>query len=366
MAELSDFLSTNRRQWDAEVWDGLIQTIAAELAPLKEQLNIQKEVTDAIIARGLTVIEQEIAPLVGQADEILENATIELAAKLVRFEAKVVGGTVLTSSSTSATLANAATINLTIPAADREFFAPTPYISLSRASSVANWAIGKVNSFNRLTGSLAVTLEQVAGAGGPYADWIITSLPGASMLQKWYYDQTVTLRQAVADDKSTTTTASATAVSSKDTAVAAKNTAVQAATDVRQAIAVPLVTPTAPVEGQLWYDGAVVRVYDPLLGFTPVVTASLGGIRFERGTFGTSPSGTITVGGGFSSVMVFVNGVLLAETADYTAISPNVQILAPVQGDEYFIWAYKAIDATDYYTKEEANTRFVVSDGGTY
>lgn len=366
MAELSDFLSTRKRDWSSEVWDGLINAIAAELAPLKEQLNIQKEVTDAIIARGLTVIEQEIAPLVGQADEILENATIELAAKLVRFEAKVVGGTVLTSSSSSATLANAATINLTIPAADREFFAPTPYISLSRASSVANWAIGKVNSFNRLTGSLAITLEQVVGAGGPYADWIITSLPGAAMLQQRFYEQTVALRQAVAEDKTTTTSASSAAVSAKDTAVSAKNTSVQAVTDIRKMVAVPIVTPVAPVEGQLWWDGSVVRVYDPVLGFIPAVSASIGGMSFVKGTFGANPTGTILVGGGFTSVMVFVNGALLSETADYTATSPNVKVLLPLQGDEYFIWAYNAVDTSDYFTKEEANNRFALGDGGTY
>ncbi|MCF7646899.1 hypothetical protein KQ944_18045 [Bacillus subtilis] len=197
MSDLSSFLSTKNKQWSANLWDGFIEAVQARLAPLEEQLDIQKEVTDAIIARGLTVIEQELAPIVKQADQILNDSTASLNAKLERFEKKVTGGTVICASKTAASLANGATINLTLVPEDREFFAPTPFLAISRASTVANWAIGKVNSFNRQTGALSVTLEQVTGAGGPYNDWIITSLPGATLYQKHLLEQAILIDRSV-------------------------------------------------------------------------------------------------------------------------------------------------------------------------
>lgn len=363
MSDLSSFLSTRNKQWSAKLWDGFIEAVQARLAPLDEQLDIQKEVTDAIIARGLTVIEQELAPIVAQADQILGESTASITAKLDRFEQKVAGGTVICSSKTSATLANAATLNLTLIEADREFFAPTPFLALSRASTTANWAIGKVNSFNRSTGALSITLEQVTGPGGPYTDWIITSLPGATLLQKSYYEQTLALRQQVAEDKAATTEDRQTAVEAKDAAqtaagqsVAAKNASQQAYADVRQVIAEPIVPPVNPVVGQIWWDGAVTRVYDGV-GFAPTVTTSIGGRRFEQGTFGPAPDGVISVGGGFTAALVFVNGSLLREGEDYTANSPDIVILAPHEGDEYFVEAYLATDATDYDTKKRVNQK---------
>jgi len=372
MSDLSSFLSTRNKEWSAKLWDGFIEAVQARLAPLEEQLDIQKEVTDAIIARGLTVIEQELAPIVAQADQILDESTAEITAKLERFEQKVTGGTVICASNTSATLANAATLNLTVIPVDREFFAPTPFLALSRASTTANWAIAKVNSFNRSTGALSITLEQVTGAGGPYSDWIITSLPGATLLQKSYYEQTLALRQQVADDKAATAADRQTAVEAKDAAqtaagqsIAAKNASQQAYADVRQVIAEPLIPPTAPVVGQIWWDGSITRVYDGV-GFVPTVTTSIGGRRFEQGTFGPAPDGVITVGGGFTAALVFLNGSLLREGEDYTANSPDIVILAPQQGDEYFVEAYLATDATDYYTREQVDNLIANSDGGTY
>lgn len=364
MSDLSSFLSTKNKEWSAKLWDGLIEALGARLAPLEEQLNIQREVADAIIARGLTVIEQELAPIVAQADQILDESTAEITAKMERFEAKVTGGTVLTSSITSASLSNGATVNLTIAQADREFFATTPYIALSRASTTANWAIGKVNSFNRTTGVLALTLEQVTGPGGPYTDWIITSLPAATLFQKSIYEQTLALRQQVADDKAATSQDRADAQAARlgaegaATASADARDGSQAAyADLRKAVAEPIVPPNDPHIGQLWWDGTIVRVYDGV-GFVPTVTASIGGLRFDEGVFGVDPDGVITIGGGYSFVMVWLNGVLLYESrGDYVSTSPTVTIGAATEGDEWKYWAYQAVDATDYDTKEQVNTK---------
>ena len=363
MSDLSSFLSTRNKVWSAELWDGLIEAIGARLAPLEEQLNIQKEVTDAIIARGLTVIEQELAPIVAQADEVLNQATADIEAKIERFERKVTGGTVLSYSTSPATVSNGKTINIIIAQEDREFFAPTPYLSLSRASTIETWAIGKLISFNRITGALSLTLEQVTGAGGPYNDWVITSLPGATLLQKAYYEQTLALRNQVAADKIATGQDRAAAASSATTAgnaatasIQAKDASIGAFNEMRRAIAEPILPPVNPEIGQIWYDGSVVRVFDGV-GFVPTVTASIGGLRFESGSFDDANDGVVVVGGGFSFAMVFLNGALLSEGTDYDATSPNIVFNNFGVGDEYFIWAYQAIDATDYDTREEVNEK---------
>lgn len=368
MSDLSSYLSTRNKQWSAKLWDGFIEAVQARLAPLEEQLDIQKEVADAIVARGLTVIEQELAPIVAQADQILDESTASINAKLARFEQKVTGGTVISMSNSSATLANGATLNLTIVPADREFFAPTPFLAISRASTVANWAIAKVNSFNRTTGALSITLEQVNGAGGPYTDWIITSLPGATLLQKDYYEKTLALRAQVADDKVKTGEDRAAALAHKNDAsdaaalsVAARNGSAQAFADMRKAIAVPLVPPTAPEIGQIWWDGNVVRVYDGV-GFVPTVTASIGGLRFDEGSFPAGTDGVITIAGGFRFVMIWLNGALLYESrGDFVSATPDITIPSATEGDEWKYWAYQAIDATDYDTKEQVNEKIVTA-----
>lgn len=371
MSDLSSFLSTQNKAWSTQLWDGLIEAIGARLAPLEENLGIQREVTDAIIARGLTVIEQELAPIVAQADEILSESTAEITAKLERFEQKVTGGTVIAMSTSSASLSNGATINLTLVVEDREFFAPTPYLALSRASTTANWALAKVNSFNRSTGALSITLEQVTGAGGPYTDWVITSLPAATLIQKAYLEQTLLAKTAAEGSAGASATSAAASQASRvkseearDQSVTAKagsESALSATQGVlaeaRMMIAEPLVPPTNPVEGQLWWDGSVVRVYDGV-AFVPTVTASIGGLRFESGVVGDLTDATLTVGGGFSSLMLFVNGVLQVAGVDYTAISPDVVLDGDyADTDLYYVWAYQAIDSTDYDTKEQVNDK---------
>lgn len=371
MSDLSSFLSTQNKAWSTQLWDGLIEAIGARLAPLEENLGIQREVTDAIIARGLTVIEQELAPIVAQADEILSESTAEITAKLERFEQKVTGGTVIAMSTSSASLSNGATINLTLVVEDREFFAPTPYLALSRASTTANWALAKVNSFNRSTGALSITLEQVTGAGGPYTDWVITSLPAATLIQKAYLEQTLLAKTAAEGAAGASATSAAASQASRvkseearDQSVTAKAGSESALTatqgvlaEARMMIAEPLVPPTNPVEGQLWWDGSVVRVYDGV-AFVPTVTASIGGLRFESGVVGDLIDATFTVGGGFSSLMLFVNGVLQVAGTDYTATSPDVVLNGDyADTDLYYVWAYQAIDSTDYDTKEQVNDK---------
>ncbi|NKW09939.1 hypothetical protein HGG76_11550 [Ochrobactrum tritici] len=272
---------------------------------------------------------------------------------------KVSAGVFFSASSTSANLTLGATINIYVKVEDRQFFAVSPYVTLSRAATAVNWATAKVENYNKTTGLLTLKLEQVTGAGGPFNDWVITSMPAVAYLQQAIYDATVALRNQVAadrtvvdSDKKAAQTARGEAQSAASAAVTARNGSQQALADVRNIIAPPVATPTAPRLGQIWWDGSILRVYDGT-SFVPTVTTSIGGRRFEQGTFGASPSGVITVSGGFSFAMVFLNGALLQEGPDYTASSPTITITNPQPGDRYYVDAYLEADATDYYTKEQ-------------
>lgn len=66
-----DFLSSKAGTWSAAVWDGLLRAIDARFKPLEEQLDIQRATTDAIVSRGLNVIEDELAPVVAQGQDVL-------------------------------------------------------------------------------------------------------------------------------------------------------------------------------------------------------------------------------------------------------------------------------------------------------
>lgn len=172
------------------------------------------------------------------------------------------------------------------------------------------------------------------------------------------------------DAKNLAISAKDAAVGARDTSVLAKNDAVDAKNTseaLRDAVAdiVSLPTdplPISPLTGHFRYDDVAnfVRVWDGV-AWAPVATASMGGLRFEHGTFGPAPSGEITVGGGFQFAMVWLNGVLLADTVDYTTAPPLITILNPQEGDKYFVWAYQAHDSTDYYTKGEADNEIAAA-----
>ena len=119
--------------------------------------------------------------------------------------------------------------------------------------------------------------------------------------------------------------------------------------------------------GDLWYylaadpDDRELRVYNGA-AFVSASTSSLGGLYTDDGTFGAAPSGEITVGA-FQTLFVWVNGSLLKEGVGYTQDGTSFTITSPVEGDEWAYWAYQANDATDYYTKIEADNLFVELSG---
>lgn len=82
MATLGGFKSSKAKEWSADLWDRLMDALDARFGPLEEQLDIQRATTDAIVRRGLSVIEELLAPQVTNAGELVDEIETKKAAAL--------------------------------------------------------------------------------------------------------------------------------------------------------------------------------------------------------------------------------------------------------------------------------------------
>lgn len=342
MSDITEFLSDKMKALTPEKWDALMRYLNSRLAALEEQSGIEARVVESILVRGLQVIEDGIGPAIVAATEAAAN--VQAMADL---------GLVFSAPSTTTMTINTNQKTLTIAAANRSQFAPAPFMLVTAGDGFLNGFVGRRTSYDRGSGTLVLDVEQTFGSG-TFSDWTVGPVATTGHLEA--LRDAITLDKAAAAESATQAATSAGLAASHAGAAATSASAAAAALSDALVMIRPTSAPASGSSiGRLWYDGStdVVRVFNGT-GWVPAVTASIGGMRFEHGTFGASPTGVVTVGGGFSSVMVFLNGSLLPGSA-YAAASPTVTISGVVAGDKYFVWAYKANDATDYYTKEEAN-----------
>lgn len=342
MSSIADFLASRMKELTPEKWDSFIRFLDSRFSPLEEQVGIEKRVSDAILQRGLQVIEDGIGPSIIKAQESAEN--LAAMADL---------GAVFFATSTTSLAINTNQKVLTIPANRRAQFAPAAYVLVTAGNTFTNGFVGRRVSYDRSTGTLVLAVEQTMGAG-TFANWSIGPIATTADLEA-LRDQVTTDRTAAQTARTGAEDARGVAEGHASAANAAKASATAALSDLRAAVAPPLVEPGPSSVGRLWYDGTAVKVYDGA-GWATAVTASLGGLRFEEGTFGASPDGVITVGGGFTTAMVFVDGLKLPSGA-FALDSPTITVASPVEGQHWSVWAYQALSATDYYTKQEVNDR---------
>jgi hypothetical protein len=83
-------------------------------------------------------------------------------------------GFLLAHSGSTVTLDLATSQTFAIPdAAERELFAPSPYLTICRENSMTDYAFAKLLSWNRTSGQLVVQPLQIYGNAGPFSDWVI-------------------------------------------------------------------------------------------------------------------------------------------------------------------------------------------------
>jgi len=327
------FHATRDTDFDPAFWNGFLGEVGTRFRSL-EKIKIDWE---TVSRQGIEVALERINEVLGPAAERVQNIA---ALGFLSVESK-----------SSRTLA-LGVVSFTPEAGDQlDLFVPTPFVAVTRATDPFDFAIGRVVYFNRADRIIDIEIVYFEGDPGPHNDWTIAAVAGQALAQTSLLNQTVDAKDEAVSAMMASAGYQADVTTKAGTVVGLWNA-------FRMAVAPS--GPTTPVTanfGQFWYDGEIVRVYDGS-AWAPAVTASIGGIRTESGTFGASPSGNITVGGGFSFAMVWLNGTLLKEGPDYTASTPLITITGATEGDEYFVWAYQANDPTDYYTKEEANGAF--------
>lgn len=330
-----------------ELWNRLVYEVGLRLRAL-DRIRIDWE---AISQQGIEVLLDRLNEVLLPASERIRNLS-EL-------------GFLVAPSETPVALAEGPVQFIISEGVARDLFTPSPFLAITRIANSSDLAIARLSAYNNETGALDVVVEAVMGDPGPHSDWQIAAVAGATLAQISFLNEARIARDQSLTNAGNAGDAAEEAVLARNATLTHRNAA-EAATKGfvggYEAGEFPTTRRdgSALVPGDLIYDltAGMARVWDGST-WAPTIASSISGLRFEQGTFGPSPDGVITVGGGFQRVMVYVNGALLTEGDDYTAVSPTVTILNPTEGEEWFVWGFSALDATDYYTKEEIDAALV-------
>lgn len=190
MSSLSQFLSNNQQNWSREVWDGLIRAVEARFGPLEEQLDIERRITNQIIARGLQVIEDGIGPSITDANNLRDQIqalhdSLEVAIQIQQ------RGYTPTEGSVSAALNAAITLTIPTTGRERELFVPAPFAILLRDANTNDYAVVQTTSYDETTGEYKGTVVARNGAAGPFSDWKLGAIAGPAIAQINFMDTTI-------------------------------------------------------------------------------------------------------------------------------------------------------------------------------
>lgn len=355
MSGVQDYLSRQLKALTPEKWDGFVRWLDGRMSGIEEQVSVQQQVADSILARGLQVIEDGIGPSIVRANEAADEIA-EIADLGMVFSAP---------SPSTITIDGGAEKTFTIAEDRRAQFAPANYVMAYVEGDFANAIIGSVASYNRQTGALVVTVDDTRGAG-TFTDWMIG--PAATT------DDLEALRDTVEGWKDETRDARLDALGSRNAAAASATSAAGSATSAGDTLSAfqaiwygaRVTAPPGAAIGSQFLDTSqtpnVVKVLTET-GWSPTVTISVGGIREQDyGPADGGETGPFTVDGGFKTGDVYLNGTLLRDGVDVTFDegAGNFSLAAGLaSGDVLAFRGYQANDLTDIFTKAEVKARGV-------
>lgn len=200
MLRFEDLRVRDQQPLDRDFFNRRYKLIAESLGQLDTQLINVTEATNRLVALGLARVNEVLGPALAQAQAAAES------------------GFLVATSATPLTLAIGLESSLVVddgPA--RGLFAPTPFVILSRDAddAVDDWALLRVQDYNRENGVLAFEVLAIHGAlgGVNHSDWVISASAGlASSILQTAADITQTLaiaQQAAADAQAAAETAEA-------------------------------------------------------------------------------------------------------------------------------------------------------------
>lgn len=99
-------------------------------------------------------------------------------------------GFLFAGSSSEVTLTNDMTATFIIDGeTQKSLFTPTPFLALTRSSTVDDWAIAQLISYEAATGTLMVKVKAITGNAGPHTDWQIGACAGNTAAAMAYFAQ---------------------------------------------------------------------------------------------------------------------------------------------------------------------------------
>lgn len=164
VVRFEDLRVRDSQDLDPAFFNRRFRLIVESLNEVAQQIAAISSASDSLVALGLNRVNEVLGPVLAQAIAAAES------------------GFLVATSSTPVTLSLGLETTLAIddtPA--RALFAPTPYVLISPENgAVDDWAVLRVQSYNRENGGLAVEVVSVSGAigSGPGSDWVISATAG--------------------------------------------------------------------------------------------------------------------------------------------------------------------------------------------
>ena len=245
----------------------------------------------------------------------------------------------------------------------RDNFQPTPFVVFTRSENVTDWAIARVDSYERASGALSFTIEANGGEVGPFSDVTVGAAAAGAIVAQ----QAIDAADAAAESSVDAEAAAVTATTKASDATAALMS-LQGL--YRGASATP---PTSPAAGHMWFDTVAhaMKVYDADSSqWGQVSGTALGGVRhidFST-TLGNATDGqtAFAVTGGFTHIDLSIDGVQLVQGVGFTASTPNVTLTSGlVAGKVLQARGYLALLTSDIYSKAEVNSALALKADAT-
>jgi len=198
MLRFEDLRVRDQQTLDRDFFNRRFRLIAETFTKLNAGLEAVNDATDNLVALGLVRVNEVLGPLLAKVQAVSQN------------------GFLVARSQTPLTLTVGLETTLAIQSpAERDLFTPTPYVLISREAeeTADEWAILRVQGYNRTNGGLAFEVVAVNGTIGAaqHSDWVISATAGVAK----------TIMQAAVDVATTVDLAEAAAVSAQQAATAA-------------------------------------------------------------------------------------------------------------------------------------------------
>jgi len=199
MLRFEDLRVRDRQDLDRDFFNRRYRLIAETYAKLDARVSATAEATDRLVELGLVRVNEVLGPLLAKVQAASEN------------------GFLVAHSATEVTLSIGLETTLAIAdPEERALFSPTPYVLISRAAedSLDDWAVARVQAYDRANGGLAVEIVGTHGNidVGVYNDWIISATAG---LAQGILEAAVEVTQALTTAQSAAATAAAAAAAAQ-------------------------------------------------------------------------------------------------------------------------------------------------------